>query len=183
MRNRQDGNVSAGMAQRVTNRSITEHVNTRGCLVEHDYFRVDQQRPCKAEKLALPLAKIAALLADRGIKPPIASIVSDRPTISSACHSCRSEQRPHRSRLLRIVPSRRIGSCGTTLSAVRSRSSGMRQCSIPPMRTRPRSGSTNRKSAWKSVLFPEPVRPTIPTCAPAGISMLTSRRTHGKCGA
>ena len=52
----------------------------------------------------------------------------------------------------------------------------------PPRPSAPPSTGTSRHSADTKVVFPEPVRPTIPTLARGSISQLTSERASGSSG-
>mmetsp|Transcript_7287 Transcript_7287/g.15398 ORF Transcript_7287/g.15398 Transcript_7287/m.15398 type:complete len:229 (-) Transcript_7287:1159-1845(-) len=54
--------------------------------------------------------------------------------------------------------------------------------SMPSMDMTPSSSSTMRRRATMRVLLPAPVRPTIPTLLPAGMSKSNPLRTKGKFG-
>jgi len=51
--------------------------------------------------------------------------------------------------------------------------------SCPSIRILPPQTSIRRKRTWKSVLFPDPVRPMMPTLAPSGARKVTPFSTSG----
>lgn len=103
-------------------------------------------------------------------------------TFSMASQSCSSDASPKGSRFRRMVPLKRIGSCGMMERDFRSRERLMSAVSMPSMRMAP-SGCVRRKRVvmredflkrgkLKVILalikktYPAPVRPTIPTFSP-----------------
>lgn len=94
----------------------------------------------------------------------------------------RSEYWPFGSRLVRIVPSKRVGSWGIIDSRVRKSFNPISLISTPSIKIRPPDASTNRKSARTNVLFPLPVRPTTPTLVPPSMIRVMPFKTSGVLG-
>ena len=73
-------------------------------------------------------------------------------------------------------------SCSTTPTWRRSCAASIRLMSVPSTRTRPCSGTYRRWMSLASVLFPLPLRPTMPIISPARTSRLTPCSTGGASG-
>mmetsp|Transcript_25960 Transcript_25960/g.77538 ORF Transcript_25960/g.77538 Transcript_25960/m.77538 type:complete len:237 (-) Transcript_25960:1589-2299(-) len=98
--------------------------------------------------------------------PPKDSTNSRREQLRSASQSPSSATAPKGSRFLRRSPEKRMGSCGTMVTLLRSSARPQAAMSTSPSRMRPLSRPTIRSSAPMMVDFPEPVRPTMPTFSP-----------------
>mmetsp|Transcript_13845 Transcript_13845/g.39316 ORF Transcript_13845/g.39316 Transcript_13845/m.39316 type:complete len:219 (-) Transcript_13845:60-716(-) len=102
------------------------------------------------------------------LSPPSTSSMSSWPTnwpsctASSASLSSSSLHWLNGSRLNRRVSWNTTGLCGMMARRLRSSTRGILQMSTPSMMIEPERGSTMRRSASRSELLPEPVRPTMP---------------------
>jgi hypothetical protein len=81
-------------------------------------------------------------------------------------HICWSENCPRGSRLYLMVPWKSVGSCGMIPKRERRSCKPIVVMSIESIIIFPPVGSTRRNSAPIKVVFPLPVRPTIPILSP-----------------
>lgn len=88
---------------------------------------------------------------------------STRWTLRRASLSSESERSSKGSRLERIVPENKTGSCGIIARRDRRSYSLILEMSIPSTNMDPSLASRKRKSASVRLDFPAPVRPTTPT--------------------
>mmetsp|Transcript_10252 Transcript_10252/g.34847 ORF Transcript_10252/g.34847 Transcript_10252/m.34847 type:complete len:245 (+) Transcript_10252:51-785(+) len=126
------------------------------------------------------------------LQPPAVTVIArpstweattgDRWHRRRAVHTSSSVCSSKGSRLERTVPEKSTGSCGMMESALRSVLRSRLDVSMPSMRMHPELRGTMRYSASRREVFPEPVRPTTPTLAPAGIWQLRSLSTRGRSG-
>mmetsp|Transcript_45426 Transcript_45426/g.53191 ORF Transcript_45426/g.53191 Transcript_45426/m.53191 type:complete len:288 (+) Transcript_45426:449-1312(+) len=92
-----------------------------------------------------------------------------------------SECTLNKSRFSRMVqPLKRVGDCGITDMFFRTLCKPTLAISTPSMKIVPCSASSNRKRVCTMVLFPLPVRPTMPTLDPGGMANVAPSRARGK---
>lgn len=97
-------------------------------------------------------------------------------------HISSSECSPRGSKFVRILPRKRVGSWGMTLSFILRSLRPMEQMFNPSIRILPLSGSTKRNKAVISVVLPLPVLPTMPTRVPSLNVQVIPLRTSGAFG-
>mmetsp|Transcript_13386 Transcript_13386/g.23033 ORF Transcript_13386/g.23033 Transcript_13386/m.23033 type:complete len:234 (+) Transcript_13386:339-1040(+) len=117
---------------------------------------------------------------ETGISRPSGAVSTSllKLTLSSTLYRSSSECSLNGSRLLRMVPEKRTGSCGMMDNFDRRSRRPMRPVSMPSMTMEPLAGSTNRNRDCTSVDFPAPVRPTTPTFSPPLKEQLMPLRTR-----
>lgn len=124
-------------------------------------------------------------MAGIGVAVPEADALPELPsrwTLRRAVKISSSVYRLNGSRLLRMVPVKRVGSCGTMVRDCRKSFSPTSPMSMPSIIILPPCDSRARHNASASDDFPAPVRPTTPTFSLPLMVKLTFLRTGGKSG-
>mmetsp|Transcript_6879 Transcript_6879/g.20267 ORF Transcript_6879/g.20267 Transcript_6879/m.20267 type:complete len:238 (-) Transcript_6879:1562-2275(-) len=109
------------------------------------------------------------------------SRISLRPALAQAAATLSSTYTPVGSRFFWSSPENMTGSCGMTVTVERSILRPMLATSMPATLMVPWQGSTRRISASSTVLFPDPLRPTMPTRSPASTVNVTPHRAGSIC--
>mmetsp|Transcript_17451 Transcript_17451/g.46375 ORF Transcript_17451/g.46375 Transcript_17451/m.46375 type:complete len:255 (-) Transcript_17451:894-1658(-) len=103
------------------------------------------------------------------------------PALSQASWTSSSACRPVGSMFHRTVPEKRTGSWGMMVTSCLSFRRPRVEMSTEPIVMLPAQGSTIRRSAVSSVLFPLPLRPTMPTRSPAPTANETPLSAGSRC--